>query len=182
VDERRLSVDRLPGTATNQNTTSKSQLSDAIQKQWKDYSSSTSTDDICAALVFRKDASDAQNHNITFGAQPDPSSGGGSTVWSKPATMGDTYKFGIVVNTTPSTTGGYVQLYFQGELRTLVDPSTGEHTQKLAGNYFPGGAEGAASPKVGLYGNKNAVDDDSFIYNVVVATTLDDIKEVAGIS
>lgn len=96
--------------------------------------------------------------------------------------MGKTYQFGIVVNTTPSTTDGYVQLYFNGRLSSMISRSTGEHTQKLAGNFFPGGAAGAASPKVGLYGNKNAVTDDSYIYNVVVGTTLDDIKEGADIA
>ncbi|KAF1346273.1 hypothetical protein BDV97DRAFT_424290 [Delphinella strobiligena] len=150
--------------------------------QWKDYSDETDTDDIPSVLVFRQDAN-KQNNNITFAVQPDPSpDGGGGIVWSKELTMGKTYQFGIVVNTTPSTSGGFVQLYFNGMLSTMISESTGEHTQKLAGNFFPGGAAGAASPKVGLYGNKNAVKDESYIYNVVVDTTLDDIKEVAGIT
>lgn len=67
----------------------------------------------------------------------------------------------------------------------MISRSRREHTQKPAGNCFPGGAAGAAGaarPKVGLYGNKNPVTDESYIYNVVVGTTLDDIKEVAGIA
>lgn len=96
--------------------------------------------------------------------------------------MGETYHFGFVINTTPSTTEGYVQLYFQGKPATMIDPATGVHTQKLAGNFFPGGQAGAVSPKVGLYGDNTPVADDSYIYNVVIGTTLNDIKDVAGIA
>lgn len=73
-------------------------------------------------------------------------------------------------------------MYFNGELINMVDQSSGTTTQKLSGNFFPGGEPGAASPKVGLYGNKNPVVDNSYIYNVVIGTELEDIKDVAGIA
>lgn len=73
-------------------------------------------------------------------------------------------------------------MYFNGELINMIDQSTGQTTQKLAGNFFPGGQQGAACPKVGLYGNKNPVVDNSYIYNVVVGTELEDIQSVAGIA
>ena len=94
--------------------------------------------------------------------------------------MGEIYQFGIVVNTTPSQTGGWTQLYFNGNLATMTDPTTHEHTQKLMGNFFP--VPGYANPKLGLYGGKNNLADNSYVYNFVVGTALEDIAEVAGIS
>ena len=89
--------------------------------------------------------------------------------------MGTTYRFGFAVNT--SRTSGFVQLYFNGKLVTMTTPGTGAKTTTLAGNFFPGRAD----PKFGLYGGKNYLRADSYIYNVVVGTSLVDIKDVAGI-
>lgn len=91
--------------------------------------------------------------------------------------MKTTYTFGIVINT--SQTSGYIQMYFDGDLVTMVDAS-GAHTQKLAGNFMPG--TGNSSPKVGLYGYEASDPGacDSYIYNVVVGTALADIKAIPG--
>lgn len=80
------------------------------------------------------------------------------------------------MNTTHNTSDGYVQLYYNGVLATLIDPSTGDVTQKPAGNFFPGRQTGTANPKVGCYGYQNPVTDVGYIYNVIIGTTLDDIK------
>lgn len=110
-------------------------------------------------------------------ANPTASSGSSLAVWSKQLTMKKTYTFGIVVST--SQTDGYIQLYFDGTLSTMIDAS-GTHTQKLAGNFMPG--TGNSSPKVGLYGYEAADPGacDSYIYNVVVGTTLADIETIPG--
>jgi len=94
--------------------------------------------------------------------------------------MGSVYQFGIVVNTKPRKTGGFTQLYFNGDLATLTDPSSGKQTQKVMGNFFP--VPGWANPKLGLYGGKNALADDSYVYNFKIGTELKDIADVAGIS
>lgn len=92
--------------------------------------------------------------------------------------MGTAYRFGIVVNT--SRINGWIQLYFNGALATMTDPRDGSHTQKLSGNFFPGRAD----PKFGLYDGHDleTLAIDSYIYNVVIGTTLADIKTVAGIA
>lgn len=100
-------------------------------------------------------------------------------VWSKELELGTTYQFGIVINTSQTT--GFLQMYFNGKLVTMTDPYTNDKTQKLAGNFFPGGEQGAADPKIGMYGGNDVV-DDGYIYNFVLADTLADIKGVAGIA
>jgi hypothetical protein len=113
-----------------------------------------------------------------FAAQADPAADQNisqKTLWTKELTHGTAYRFGIVINT--SATGGFVQLYFNGRLSTMIS-STGEHTTKYAGNFFPGTTE----PKVGLYGGQATNACDSYIYNVAIGTTLADIAGVAGIS
>jgi hypothetical protein len=112
-----------------------------------------------------------------LGAIPDPSTGAGGTVWSKKLEMGTAYRFGFVVNT--SQTKGYIQWYFNGDLATLTDLSTGAHAQKLSGNFWPGPT---VDPKFGLYGGKNNLADDSYIYDIIIGTELADIASVAGIS
>lgn len=91
--------------------------------------------------------------------------------------MGKTYTFGIVINT--SQTDGYLQMYYNGDLITMIDAS-GTHTQKLAGNFMPG--TGNSSPKVGLYGYQASDPGacDSYIYNVIVGNTLADIEDIPG--
>lgn len=91
--------------------------------------------------------------------------------------MTKTYTFGIVINT--SQTSGYIQMYFDGSLVTMVDAS-GTHTQKLAGNFVPG--TGVSGPKIGLYGYEASSPGacDSYIYNVIVGTTLANIKDIPG--
>ncbi|CAJ2501433.1 Uu.00g042860.m01.CDS01 [Anthostomella pinea] len=119
--------------------------------QWKNYDSATvGVDNVPAVLTFAKDADDSNYHTITLKANPSAKDGGATVVWSKALTMGRTYAFGLVVNT--SQTGGFLQLYFDGALATLTDAS-GTKTQKLAGNFFPGGSGASSSPKVGLYGS-----------------------------
>jgi hypothetical protein len=100
-------------------------------------------------------------------------------VWSKALDLGTVYQFGIVINTSQSR--GFLQVYFNGKLITMTDPYTGEKTQKLAGNFFPGGDQGAADPKIGMYGGNDVV-DDGYIYDFVLADSLADIKSVAGIA
>lgn len=115
-------------------------------------------------------------------ANPSAQKDGALVVWSKALTMGRTYTFGIVVNTSQSS--GYIQLYFNGALATMTDAS-GQKTQKLAGNFFPGGGKANSSPKLGLYGNglndKGAAACDSYIYNVIVGTTLANIADIPGV-
>lgn len=110
-------------------------------------------------------------------ANPTASDGTSLAVWSKALTMGKTYTFGLVINT--SQTNGYLQMYFDGSLVTMTDAS-GAHTQKLAGNFMPG--TGDCSPKVGLYGYEASDPGacDSYIYNVIVGTTLADIEAIPG--
>lgn len=115
----------------------------------------------------------------TFFAQLDPldeSSGG--TVWEQRLDMANIYRFGIGVDTAVE---GSVQLYFEGKKARLLDRGRGKYGDKLAGEFFPGGGIGAADPQMGLYGHKNAVVDEVWIYEVIVGTELVDIKGVAGI-
>ncbi|KAI0968052.1 hypothetical protein F4678DRAFT_232526 [Xylaria arbuscula] len=151
--------------------------------QWKNYDSSTvKADDVPAVLTFRKDADDSDYHTIVLQVNPSTKDDGALVVWSKALTMGKTYTFGLVVNTSQSS--GYIQLYFNGALSTMTDAS-GQKTQKLAGNFFPGGGNANSSPKVGLYGNgvgnNGAVACDSYIYNVIVGTTLGNIADIPGV-
>ncbi|KAK7024931.1 hypothetical protein R3P38DRAFT_2951827 [Favolaschia claudopus] len=158
-----------------------------IVMQWKNYDPKTTpTANIPACLVFRNDASGSANHTMQvfrystifhLNAEPDPTVGNANSVWAKQLNMGTAYRFGFVINT--SQTKGYLQLYFNGALSTLTDPSTGKTTQKLAGNFWPGPT---VDPKFGLYGGKNNLVDDSYIYEIVVGTELADIAAVAGIS
>ncbi|KAK7033715.1 concanavalin A-like lectin/glucanase, subgroup [Favolaschia claudopus] len=145
--------------------------------QWKNFDSATvDKDNIPALLVFRQ-GSTADKYIIDFAAQADPSADQNisqKTLWTKELTHGTIYQFGIVINTAKS---GFVQLYFNGRLSTLVNPSTKEHTTKYAGNFFPGQTE----PKVGLYGGQATNACDSYIYNVAIGTALVDIAAVAGI-
>ncbi|KAI0433465.1 hypothetical protein F5Y09DRAFT_338683 [Xylaria sp. FL1042] len=151
--------------------------------QWKNYDSATvGADNVPAVLTFKKDADDSNYHTIVLQVNPSAKEGGALAVWSKALTMGKTYTFGIVVNTSQSS--GYIQLYFNGALSTMTDVS-GQKTQKLAGNFFPGGGSANSSPKVGLYGNgvsdKGAAACDSYIYNVIVGTTLANIADIPGV-
>ncbi|KAI1305433.1 hypothetical protein F5Y03DRAFT_151894 [Xylaria venustula] len=151
--------------------------------QWKNYDSSTvGADNVPAVLTFSKDADDSDYHMIVLKVNPTTEDGGALVVWSKALTMGKTYTFGLVVNTSQSS--GYIQLYFNGALATMTDAS-GQKTTKLAGNFFPGNGNANTSPKVGLYGNgvsnKGAAACDSYIYNVIVGTTLANIADIPGI-
>ncbi|KAJ7666783.1 hypothetical protein DFH06DRAFT_1384179 [Mycena polygramma] len=140
--------------------------------QWKNYNSDTvDTDDIPVTLVFRQGL--APTSTSYPSADQNLSQ---ETLWTKQLTHGTAYRFGIVINT--STTSGYVQLYFNGKLSTLTNPSTKATAQKYSGNFFPGTTE----PKVGLYGGQATNACDSYIYNVAIGTTLADIADVAGIS
>ncbi|KAJ7702829.1 hypothetical protein B0H17DRAFT_922975 [Mycena rosella] len=132
--------------------------------QWKNYNPDTvDTDDIPVSLLFRQ-GSTADQYIIQ------------KTLWTKELTHGTAYRFGIVINT--SATSGFLQLYFNGKLSTMINPATGEHTQKYSGNFFPGTTE----PKVGLYGGQATKTCDSYIYNFAIGTALADIADVAGIS
>ncbi|KAI1369351.1 hypothetical protein F5Y08DRAFT_293097 [Xylaria arbuscula] len=152
--------------------------------QWKNYDSATvDADNVPAVLTFRKDADGSAYHTIVLQVNPSAKDGGALIVWSKALTMGRTYTFGIVVNTSQDS-GGYIQLYFNGALATMTDAS-GQKTQKLAGNFFPGGGNANSSPKLGLYGNgvnnNGAAACDSYIYNVIVGTTLANIADIPGV-
>ncbi|KAJ7866219.1 hypothetical protein B0H14DRAFT_3594558 [Mycena olivaceomarginata] len=147
--------------------------------QWKKYNPDTvDTDNILVSLVFRE-GSTADQYIIDFAAEADPSAVQTitqKTLWTKELTHDTAYRFGIVINT--SATGGFVQLYFNGKLSTMISPSMGEHTTKYVGNFFPGRSE----PKVGLYSGQATKACDSYICNVAIGTTLADIAGVAGIS
>ena len=148
--------------------------SSTIVFQWKNYASSgEAQDNVPASLRLHKGNTLAFNVNPNFGTQTKE-----SNVWTTKIELKKTYRFGIVVNTASK---GFVQLYCNGKLVSMLDPSFGKQTTKLAGNYFSGGKTGAASPKVGLYGTDN-VAMDSYIYDVKVGTSLSDIKSVAGIA
>ncbi|KAI0204938.1 hypothetical protein F4808DRAFT_474244 [Astrocystis sublimbata] len=151
--------------------------------QWKNYDGSTiEADNVPAVLTFRKDGDDSDYHTIVLQANPSAKAGDARVVWSQELTMGKTYTFGLVVNT--SQKGGYIQLYFDGALATMTDAS-GQKTKKLAGNFFPGGKSANSSPKIGLYGNglnnKGAAACDLYIYNVIVGTTLANIADIPGV-
>ncbi|KAK7429923.1 hypothetical protein QQZ08_003545 [Neonectria magnoliae] len=142
--------------------------------QWKNYDPDTvKTDNIPAALVFRKNSDGSENHTINFSAQANHS---GATK-SGNTEMGKAYRFGIVIDT--SNKNGYIQLYFNGKLVKLTEPSTGKQTPKLAGNFWPGPNQ-SSDPKFGLYGESNKA-GDSYIYDVVIGTKLSEIANVAGI-
>src|SRR5438270_13814020 len=83
-----------------------------------------------------------------------------------------TYHVGIVINTSKSN--GFVQLYWNGDRATFKD--NGKTTQTLEGIFF----SGQADPKFGAYRGE-AVDIDTYIYQIQIGTTLDDVKEAAGI-
>jgi hypothetical protein len=94
--------------------------------------------------------------------------------------MGQTYNFGITVNTAAR---GYIQLYFNGKLQTLTDFAATakaggrtKTTKKLSGNFFPGGKVGAADPQLGVYGHKNPVKNDVYVYSVALSTKWSDVK------
>ncbi|KAI1275197.1 hypothetical protein F5Y07DRAFT_183760 [Xylaria sp. FL0933] len=152
--------------------------------QWKNYNSGTvGPDNVPAVPTFRKDADDSDYHTIALQANPSAKDGGALVVWSKALAMGRTYTFGLVVNTSQSS--WYIQLYFDGALATMTDAS-GQKTQKLAGNFFPGSSGSTnSSPKIGLYGNgvndDGAAACDSYIYNVIVGTTLANIADIPGV-
>ncbi|KAH6877092.1 hypothetical protein B0T10DRAFT_464794 [Thelonectria olida] len=132
-----------------------------------------------ASLVFRTDADGHENHTLHLEAQPDPTYLlEKSSVWSQELEMGRNYSFGIVVNT--HETEGFIQLYLDGNLTTLTDPFTGNRTQQLAGNFWPGPIS-SSDPKFGLWGGDN-VNCDSYIYDVVIATRFDKMAEIARIN
>lgn len=89
--------------------------------------------------------------------------------WSATIADGTTYSAGIVINTS---TPGWVQLYWGGKLQTFTTMGG----TNLTATTFPGRAD----PKFGAYRGE-AVVIDTYVYAVQIATTLDDIKEVAGI-
>jgi hypothetical protein len=134
--------------------------------------------ELLSLRVFHENPALTNSVRSSFAAQADVKAHdllSKKTLWTREVTHGTAYRFGIVINTSP--TGGFVQLYFNGKLTTLVSRSTGEHTTKYSGNFFPGRTE----PKVGLYGGDATNACDSYIYNVVIGTTLADIADVAGI-
>ncbi|SMR59413.1 unnamed protein product [Zymoseptoria tritici ST99CH_1E4] len=128
--------------------------------QWKTYDEKfVVDDDIPARLVFQS------NNDV----KTDPSNADkGIKAWEEKITLGKTYRFGIIVNT--SQKHGYFQMYVDGH----------DVTGRIKGNYLPGGTKGAASPKVGFYGAEEGV-QDSYVYDVVLGTRMKDIQEVAGI-
>jgi hypothetical protein len=90
--------------------------------------------------------------------------------WTAAVEKDTTYSAGIVINTAQPT--GWVQLYWQGKLQTF---DTTKST-KLTAKTFPGRAD----PKFGAYEGYE-VDIDTYVYDFKIGTTLDDIKDVAGI-
>jgi hypothetical protein len=134
-----------------------------------------------AQHTYEHTLTDEGHRTLAAIQKPDanPGSNQPKAVWSKALDLGTVYQFGIVINTSQSQ--GFLQVYFNGKLITMTDPYTGEKTQKLAGNFFPGGDQGAADPKIGMYGGNDVV-DDGYIYDFVLADSLADIKSVAGIA
>ncbi|KAE8386698.1 hypothetical protein BDV23DRAFT_187006 [Aspergillus alliaceus] len=105
--------------------------------------------------------------NLNFRYQASASTGR-VTQWSKTVNTDTTYSIGIVINTSRP---GWVELYFDGEQQKFNSGST-----RLNANTFPGRAE----PKFGAYRGE-AVQIDTYVYNVQIGTTLDDVKEAAGL-
>ncbi|ORY17651.1 hypothetical protein BCR34DRAFT_596823 [Clohesyomyces aquaticus] len=145
--------------------------------QWKSYydASAGYKDVIPAALIFRKDADGKDNHTIHFEAQTVAKNGNRKSYWTKALTMGKTYTFGIVVNT--SRKSGYMSLYFNGKPATFLDPDSQATAQELEGDFYPDRAD----PKFGLYDGANFKACDSWVYDVVIGTELKDIADVVGI-
>lgn len=93
--------------------------------------------------------------------------------------MGRAYHIGIVISTSQESV--YRRMYFEGDLVPLTFAPTRQSFGKtLHGNLFPGA--GNCSPKIGLYGGKNNLVTDAFVYNFAVGTSLQDVKSVTGIS
>ncbi|RDW63427.1 lectin [Coleophoma cylindrospora] len=90
--------------------------------------------------------------------------------WSTSIVANQTYRAGIVINTS---TPGWVQLYWDGTLQTFN--TTG--SKKLIATTFPGRAD----PKFGAYRGE-AVGIDTFVYDIRIGTQLDDIRAAAGIN
>ncbi|GMF73048.1 unnamed protein product [Aspergillus oryzae] len=88
--------------------------------------------------------------------------------WSKELKTDTVYSIGLVINTSRP---GWVELYFDGEQQTLSSGST-----RLKANTFPGQAD----PKFGAYRGEE-VQIDTYVYNIQIGTTIDDIKEAAGL-
>ncbi|KAB8261781.1 hypothetical protein BDV32DRAFT_157789 [Aspergillus pseudonomiae] len=88
--------------------------------------------------------------------------------WSKELKTDTVYSIGLVINTARP---GWVELYFDGEQQTF-----GSGNKRLKANTFPGKAE----PKFGAYRGEE-VQIDTYVYNVQIGTSLDDIKEAAGL-
>ncbi|PIG90197.1 hypothetical protein AARAC_003665 [Aspergillus arachidicola] len=85
--------------------------------------------------------------------------------WSKELKTDTVYSIGLVINTSRP---GWVELYFDGEQQTLSSGST-----RLKANTFPGQAD----PKFGAYRGEE-VQIDTYVYNIQIGTTIDDIKEL----
>ncbi|KAE8375669.1 hypothetical protein BDV26DRAFT_267263 [Aspergillus bertholletiae] len=90
------------------------------------------------------------------------------TQWSKEVKTDTVYSVGIVINTSRP---GWVELYFDGEQQTFNSGS-----KRLNANTFPGQAD----PKFGAYRGEE-VQIDTYAYNIQIGTTMDDIKEAAGL-
>ncbi|PYH95517.1 hypothetical protein BO71DRAFT_351226 [Aspergillus ellipticus CBS 707.79] len=90
--------------------------------------------------------------------------------WSKTLSTDTVYSAGIVIHTGKP---GWVEFYFDGEQQTFT---TSKSTRLQANTW-----EGRNEPKFGAYRGE-AVEINTYVYNIQIGTELSDIEEAAGLS
>ncbi|PWY83378.1 hypothetical protein BO70DRAFT_361494 [Aspergillus heteromorphus CBS 117.55] len=90
--------------------------------------------------------------------------------WSKTLDTDTVYSAGIVIHTGKP---GWVEFYFDGEQQTF---STSKSTKLVANTW-----DGRNEPKFGAYRGE-AVEINTYVYNVQIGTELSDIEEAAGLT
>lgn len=88
--------------------------------------------------------------------------------WTKTIAAKTQYHVGIVINTSSP---GWVELYFDGKRQKLGS----NQVFQFPATTFPGRSD----PKFGAYRGE-AVAINTYVYRVQIGTTLEDIKESAG--
>ncbi|RAL10947.1 uncharacterized protein BO97DRAFT_471270 [Aspergillus homomorphus CBS 101889] len=91
--------------------------------------------------------------------------------WSRTVDTDTVYSVGLVIHTGKP---GWVEFYFDGEQQGF---STAGGATRLTANTWTGRTE----PKFGAYRGE-AVQIDTYVYEVQIGTTLEDIKEAAGMA
>ncbi|KAA8902929.1 hypothetical protein FN846DRAFT_814114 [Sphaerosporella brunnea] len=128
--------------------------------QWKEYKN-TALQNIPLDLEFNGDV-------LEFNYQAPGTNTKRVRQWGKQLTTGVNYHIGLVINTAST---GYIEIYFDGVQQKFDNGQT-----KVTGQFFTGQAD----PKFGAYRGE-AVAVDTYIYQVQIGTTLEDVKSAAGI-